>query len=247
MKNNHFSQLEIILNETSHPGNIGAVARAMKIMDMTKLTLVKPRQFPDTVAYARSSGATDLLDNATVTPTLDKALAPSQVIFATSARSRSIPLKTHTPKEAAPIINSYLEQGTKVAILFGNEQHGLSNEDLLKCNHQIIIPTSEIYSSLNLGAAVQIICYEIFCSSKMATKLETEFGEVANSEQIEQLYDHLMATLSKIDYLEDERSSKIAYKIKAMIQQYNFKTPEVKILRGVLTQINKKIRNYDTT
>ena len=247
MINNHFSQLEIILNETSHPGNIGAVARAMKIMDMTKLTLVKPKQFPDTVAYARSSGATDILDNASVTTTLDKALAPNQVIFATSARSRSIALKTHTPKEAAEMINSYLEEGAKIAILFGNEQHGLSNEDLLKCNHQIIIPTSEVYSSLNLGAAVQIICYEIFCAASTTTKAEIKSAEVANSQQIEQLYDHLMVTLSKIDYLEDERSSKIAYKIKAIIQQYNFKTPEVQILRGVLTQINKKIRNYDTT
>ncbi len=246
MKNQDFSQLRIILNETSHPGNIGATARAMKIMDIKNLTLVKPKQFPDTVAYARSSGATDILDNAKICQDLDTALKEQQLIFATSARSRQISLPTHTPKEAANRIHSALAGGIKVAILFGNEQHGLSNTDLLKCQHQIIIPTSEEYSSLNLAAAVQITCYEIFTAQENKP-LETQTNDFANAEQIDQLFTHTISTLSALEYLEDKRSSKIALKIKAMLQQRQFTSQQVQILRGVLTQINKKIGNHDYT
>jgi tRNA (cytidine32/uridine32-2'-O)-methyltransferase len=239
-----FSNLNVVLNETSHPGNIGAAARALKTMDMYNLTLVKPKQFPDSVAYARSSGATDVLDNATVTQDLNSALAQSQLIIATSARSRQISLPTHTPKEAALLINNALASGINVAVLFGNEQHGLANEELLKCQYQIIIPTSDIYSSLNLATAVQIICYEIFChSSQKETK--TKITNIANSHQIELLFEHTISTLSKLEYLEDKRSSKIAQKIKVMLQQYQFSADQVQILRGILTQINKKITRHE--
>ena len=144
------SNINIVLVNTSHPGNIGSTARAMKTMGLNQLTLVSPKDFPSKIANAKAVGCTDILDNANICQDLDTALKEQQLIFATSARSRQISLPTHTPKEAANIINSALASGIKVAILFGNEQHGLSNTDLLKCQHQIIIPTSEEYSSLNL-------------------------------------------------------------------------------------------------
>ena len=233
-----YSNLQIILHKTSHPGNIGAAARAMKTMDIENLCLVQPKSFPDSVAYARSSGAVDILDNACVCQDLDQALAASQLVFATSARSRQLSLPVLKPQDAAIEINNALNNGTKVAVLFGNEQHGLCNEHLQKCHKQIVIPTSNIYGSLNLAAAVQIICYEIFSQNPEPTTCE-HINDIATAAELELLFQHMVKTLQKIDYIKPQRSSKIAQKLKILLQQYQLSHEQVQIIRGVLTQIEK--------
>ena len=236
MKNN--SNLQIILHKTSHPGNIGAAARAMKTMDIENLCLVQPKSFPDSIAYARSSGAVDILDNASICQELEQALATNQLVFAASARSRQLSLPVLKPQAAAIEINNALNNGTKVAVLFGNEQHGLSNEHLQKCHKQIIIPTSNIYGSLNLAAAVQIICYEIYSQSSEAAPNE-QTQDIATAAEFELLFQHMLNTLEKIDYIKPQRSSKIAQKLKILLQQYQLSHEQVQIIRGVLTQIEK--------
>ena len=240
------NSIKIVLNQTSHPGNIGAAARAMKTMGLRDLILVNPKTSLDTVAYARASGATDILDSAVITRNLDIALSESQIVIATSARQRNIKIPTFNPKEAALRINESLNSGLKVALLFGNEQHGLSNLELQKCQEQIIIPTSNEYSSLNLATAVQLICYEIFCANNISNKETiTKCDDRASSDEIERLFTHIISTLRHIDYLEDKRSTKISQKLRVILHKYELTTSQVQILRGVLTQIDK--RTYKRT
>lgn len=153
--------IKIILCQPSHPGNIGAVARAMKNMGLYHLVLVAPRRFPDLEATHRASGAEDILQTATVVPTLEEAVMGCQWLYATSARNRTFPWPLLTPKGAAEkIVPQSVQQ--QVAVIFGSEQAGLSNEHLQLCDYHITIPTDEAYSSLNIAAAVQVIVYEIF-------------------------------------------------------------------------------------
>jgi tRNA (cytidine32/uridine32-2'-O)-methyltransferase len=149
----------IILVEPSHPGNIGATARAMKTMGFRQLILVNPKQFPHPEATALASGATDVLDAARVVPDLATAVASAQNVVGVSARVRDVPLPCVTPREFADNISDAADIFT--AIVFGNEQSGLSNEDLARCHQQIRIPTAADYGSLNLAQAVQIVCYEL--------------------------------------------------------------------------------------
>ena len=151
------ANIKIILVATSHPGNIGAVARAMKNMQLSNLCLVNPKYFPHVDATARAAGADDLLENAQVYISLAAALGGSKVIFGTSARNRSLSLPKSDPRQAAQIITQE-SQTHQVAIVFGRENNGLSNEELEMCNHHLYIPSNPDFSSLNIASAVQLIC-----------------------------------------------------------------------------------------
>lgn len=235
----NLANLRFVLDHTSHPGNIGAAARAMKTMSIETLSLVAPKSFPDSVAYARASGATDVLDQAEIHETLSSALEPCQLIFATSARSRHLSLPVLDAREAGAAITAALQQGQQVAVVFGNEQHGLSNTDIQHCHQHIIIPTSPVYGSLNLAAAVQIISYEVFQQQDQQAPTITSIP-APYSEQ-ERLYKHVLDMLKAIDYLHPKRSAKLSQKLKVILQQYPLTQEQIAIIRGVLTQIEKRV------
>ncbi|HBX40203.1 MAG TPA: tRNA (cytosine(32)/uridine(32)-2'-O)-methyltransferase TrmJ, partial [Marinobacter adhaerens] len=153
-------QIRIVLVETSHSGNIGAVARAMKNMGLGNLWLVNPSSFPDEASYARAAGASDVLDSAHVVSSLDEALADCVLVMGTSARGRKVPWPVCAPPEAAAAAAEHAGSGP-VAMVFGRENHGLSNDELQRCHYHIHIPSNPDYSSLNLAMAVQVMCYEL--------------------------------------------------------------------------------------
>ena len=231
--------ISVVLDQTSHPGNIGAAARAMKTMGLSKLILVNPKTELDSVAYARASGATDVLDAAQHYNSLTEALADKHLVYATSARARHISLPTFTAKTAAEDIQQHVTDDIQIAIVFGNEQHGLDNHALQQAHKQIIIPTNPIYSSLNLASAVQIITYELYAIA--ATETEINPTDLATHAQRASLYDHLVQTLQRIDFIQPERSAKITQKIQVLLNKIPLSYTDTQIVRGVLTEINKRL------
>ena len=233
--------IRVILDHTSHPGNIGATARAMKNMNMHSLALVKPKLFPDEAATVRASGADDILNNATIYQNINDAISECNVIFATSGRKRQYQTKIVTPREAAVKIQQLTSNNNKVGLLFGNEQHGLNNEDILKSDYQIIIPSNNKFCSLNLAAAVQIICYEIMQQYSSKDNIITKIDELATKKQIEDMLHHINDMLTKIDFIKNN-SAHTLRKIRLIINNITFSKTQVQIVRGIITKINNKIQ-----
>lgn len=193
-------KIRIILINTSHPGNIGSVARAMKTMGLKHLYLVNPQQFPHSKAYEMASGAADILDKATILKNLDDAIHDCTFIAGTSARVRTIKWSTLTPRELTETI-SQEPSDTKIAILFGQEQCGLTNEELQRCHVRVHIPTHHAYSSLNLGAAVQVIAYELQVAFSDQSPLPERGGpRLGTAEEMEHFFVHLQSVLTDIDF-----------------------------------------------
>ena len=165
--------ITIVLVEPSHPGNIGAVARAMKNMGLSQLTLIAPERFPDEEATWRAVWAADVLENARIVGSLDEALADAQLVVGATARDQRIPWPVLDARAAAADIAHHSLAG-RVAVVFGREDNGLSNEELMRCNLHLAIPTSDEYSSLNLAMAVQVVCYELLmCKAAAELPLNT--------------------------------------------------------------------------
>ncbi|PVY77994.1 tRNA (cytidine32/uridine32-2'-O)-methyltransferase [Tamilnaduibacter salinus] len=245
--------VHIVLVETTHSGNIGAVARAMKNMGLANLTLVRPQSFPDEAAYARSSGATDVLDRARVVDSLDEALAESSLVLGTSARGRKVPWPVVNPRDAAGMVTGYREQGT-VALVFGRESNGLSNDELQRCHYHIHIPSNPEYSSLNLAMAVQVICYELRMhhlmgeTSDVARQLlqplmrpgdEGWDRPPASVGELEGFYDHLEQALVDVDFHSRDNPRQLMTRLRRLFQRAHPDRMEVNILRGALTAIQK--------
>lgn len=231
--------IRIVLVETSHPGNIGGVARAMKNMGLSQLYLVMPKEFPSERAEWRASNALDVLQSAFVVDSLDEAVADCGLVIGTSARERRIPWPLVTPRECAD--RSYHESSTHpVAIVFGREDRGLTNEELHKCNYHVHIPSNPDYSSLNLAAAVQVIAYEL-----RITCLNIQQGKVihfddwdmppAKSAALEHYYEHLQETLEKIGFLEADNPRQTMTRLRRLYSRVRLDEMELNILRGVLT------------
>jgi len=230
------SHIHIVLVGTTHPGNIGAVARAMKNMQMTNLRLVAPKIFPSADATSRASGADDILARAMVCDTLREAVADCQVVFGASARSRTISWPELTPRECvAEIFDQH--GGEQIAIVFGREHSGLSNEELDLCRYLLHIPCNPAFSSLNLAAAVQVVCYELFVAAGSGErKAVGDRGEnpLATAEQMESFYDHLYQTLIDIDFAQEGRSQSIMRRLRRIYNRIELDAKEVDILRGIL-------------
>jgi len=230
------SHIKIVLVETSHPGNIGAVARAMKNMAMDNLCLVNPKVFPSADATARASGADDILAGAKVYSTLLEAIADCQLVLGASARCRSISWPELTPRECAEKVVVH-EPGKKVAILFGRENSGLKNHELDFCHYLLRIPCNSEYSSLNIAAAVQVICYELFVAAgKQETNQIGDKGEMplASAEQMELFYGHLQQALIDIDFMHPDKSRSIMRRLRRIYSRIQLDTKEIDILRGIL-------------
>lgn len=237
----NFNAIRIVLVETSHPGNIGSTARAMKTMGFSRLYLVAPVSFPDNRAHEMAAGADDVLMNAVVTKTLPEALLGCQLIFATSARARDIGLPGFTPHACAQKMASVSED-TEIAIVFGRERSGLSNEELLHCHYHIHIPTDTAFSSLNLSQAVQIMAYEIRMQA-LAPKALTSHKQdkFATAEQVELFYQHLESVLISINFLKLSNPKRLQQRLRRLFNRATLEHMEVNILRGILTHVEHAI------
>jgi len=234
--------IRIVLVNTSHPGNIGGVARAMKNMGVGKLYLVAPRQFPDEQANWRAASAGDVLESAVVTDTVEQAIADCQFVVGTSARGRRIPWPLLDPRQCALRMDTASQHG-EVAVLFGREDRGLTNEELKLCNLHLNIPTSDAYSSLNLAMAVQIVCYELrmMLDSPLLPSREDEQWDTAfsSSENMERFYVHLEETLVDIEFLDPAAPRQLMSRLRRLYSRVRLDEMELNILRGILTETRK--------
>ncbi|MSP53432.1 MAG: RNA methyltransferase [Gammaproteobacteria bacterium] len=236
-----FANIKIVLVETSHPGNIGATARAMKTMGVTQLSLVNPqKQFPHVEATARAVGADDILVNAQVVTSLDDALANCAVIIGTSARLRRLTIPLLDSHECAQLVST-IPIDNNIAIIFGRENSGLTNDELNRCHYHIHIPTAPEYTSLNLAAAVQIVCYELrMAQLNKIDAIESSITEpLATDHEIQLFYDRLEKTLIKIDFLDPEVPRKLMPRFKRMYNRIQLEKTELDLLMGMLKNINK--------
>ncbi|NKF52417.1 tRNA (cytosine(32)/uridine(32)-2'-O)-methyltransferase TrmJ [Shewanella sp. WXL01] len=236
------SNIRVVLVGTSHPGNIGSTARAMKTMGLTNLYLAEPRVEPDGHSIALAAGAADILENLTRVDSLEEAIADCSLVIATSARSRTLDWPMLEPREAGEKLAQRSETGP-VAIVFGRENHGLSNEELQKCHYHLTIPANPEYSSLNLAQAVQLICYE----TRVAQLALDESGkqvteeEYPLSEDLERFFTHLETTLSKTGFIIKNHPGQVMVKLRRLFTKARIEAAEMNILRGILTSIDKKI------
>jgi len=235
-------RIRIVLVATSHAGNIGGCARAMKTMGLTRLVLVEPQRFPDPEATARAVGAEDILARATVCASLDEALADCQLVIGTSARNRRIRWPVLSPESAADLMVSEATN-REVAVLFGRERTGLTNDELDRCHSLINIPTATEFSSLNLASAVQIIGYELrrsWLQGKLAPRTaEDMMGEpLASSEEVQRYYEHLQQVLVETGFLDPENPRLLMRRLMRLYNRVQLTTNEVNILRGILAAVS---------
>ncbi len=233
--------IKVVLINTSHTGNIGSTARAMKTMGLSDLWLVDPVSEPDSKASALAAGATDVLGNATIVETLDEALADCSLVVATSARSRTLSWPVLTPREAGVkmISEAKGENGAKVALIFGRENHGLSNEELQKAHYHAVIPANPDYSSLNLAAAVQTLCYEVRCAYLDQEQYEAREEPYPQADTLERFYDHLEKTLTMTDFIVKNHPGQVMPKLRRMFNRIRPDMQELNILRGILSSVDK--------
>ncbi|MEO5574123.1 MAG: tRNA (cytosine(32)/uridine(32)-2'-O)-methyltransferase TrmJ [Gammaproteobacteria bacterium] len=228
------SQIRVVLVETSHPGNIGAVARAMKNMCLHNLYLVNPRIYPSAEATARASGADDVLAEAQVCTSVDEALTGCGLVFGASARMRTIAWPQVSPRECAGLI---MAEGAKIplALLIGREQSGLTNEELERCNYLVHIPSNPEFKSLNIAAAVQVLAYEIFLAQIEQTPAEVEqnTADLATADELELLYVHMHQTLIDIEFLDPQNPRQLMRRLRRLFNRARLDKMELNILRGI--------------
>jgi len=235
--------VKVVLVETSHPGNIGAAARAMKNMGLSRLVLVSPENFPNEKAVFRAASAADLLPMAEVYGSLDEAIADCSLVVGTSARERRIPWPVVDPRQAAQEISKVVNQKQSVAILFGRESKGLKNEELHQCHLHLNIPTSDVYSSLNLAMAVQVVAYELRLLNHDAIE-PTEIWDqpLATSEELDHLFDHLETTLTEVKFHDPDNPRQLMTRLRRLFLRARPDQMEVNILRGFLKAVNQLSR-----
>jgi tRNA (cytidine32/uridine32-2'-O)-methyltransferase len=253
------SNIRVVLVGTSHPGNIGSTARAMKTMGLSNLYLAEPKVEPDGQSIALSAGASDILKHLTRVDSLAEAIADCSLVIATSARSRTLDWPMLDPREAGIKLSAEALNGP-VAIVFGRENNGLSNEELQSCQYHVAIPANPEYSSLNLAQAVQIICYEARVAHlAQLDALETnkmvpvtlEAPVVATSDEtpqaypmsadMERFYTHLESTLTATGFVIKNHPGQIMMKLRRLFSRARVEEQEMNILRGILTSIDKKM------
>ena len=235
------SRIRIVLVNTTHPGNIGAVARAMKTMGLSRLCLVNPRVFPSADATARASGADDVLDQASVTASLDEALTDCALVIGTSNRPRAIGLPCLDARGCAERIRDELGDG-QAAVLFGAEHSGLSNRELDRCHYQLMIPTQPDFPSLNIAAAVQVVAYELRMAACAGAPL-SRGGErpPVSADEMERFYAHLEEVLVQIEFLNPAAPRQLMRRLRRMYNRLHPDDNEMNILRGILTAVQKQL------
>ncbi len=236
--------IRIVLVAPSHPGNIGAVARAMKNMALSELVLVRPRQYPDPEATARASGADDVLAAARVVATLDEALAGCGFVAATTSRERDQYFRVLDVRDAAARLVAETRRAP-VAVMFGAERSGLTNEELEHAHALVRIPANGIYASLNLAMAVQLVAYEIFRARGASVPAAGPVAApLATREQMQHLFEHLAQVLAEIDFRDRTQSgTHLMTRIRRFLQRAELDQNEVNILRGILAAVQNRRRH----
>jgi tRNA (cytidine32/uridine32-2'-O)-methyltransferase len=235
--------LEIILIEPSHPGNIGAAARAMKVMGLSNLTLVNPVRFPAKEANARAVGAIDLLEKARVCKSLELATEGLAYVYGTTARARQMGAPVVSPRVAAREI---VEGRGRIAVVFGREQAGLKNSELDFCQKSIRIPTQEHFKSLNLGQAVQIVSYELRMAyleldETSGESLDEERDQLVSADQVLGMKKHLLSVMEQVEYFDPSQPKLLERRLARFINGAGVRRSELQIARGFLTAIENKL------
>lgn len=237
--------IRIVLVETSHTGNMGSVARAMKTMGLTNLWLVNPLVKPDSQAIALAAGASDVIGDAQIVDTLDEALAGCSLVVGTSARSRTLPWPMLDPRECG--LKSVAEgQHAPVALVFGRERVGLTNDELQKCHYHVAIAANPEYSSLNLAMAVQVIAYEVRMAWLAAQEesnpvvVEEEEAPYPLVDDLERFYGHLEKTLLSTGFIRENHPGQVMNKLRRLFTRARPESQELNILRGMLASIEQK-------
>lgn len=243
----------MVLVETSHPGNIGAVARGMKNMGLHELVLVRPEVMPDGKAYARASGADDVLDAARIVDTLDEAIEDCVEVVGASARSRTLTWPVINPRECAVHILERRQQGP-VALVFGREDNGLTNDELRRCHYHVHVPSNPEFSSLNLAMAVQVVTYEIRMQHLLANDTQgagSQFRGIhrpgdpgwdhpaATVQEFELFMEHLEETLRYTGFHDPERPRQLMVRLRRLFQRSRLDRMEMNILRGILASVDR--------
>jgi tRNA/rRNA methyltransferase len=227
-------RVRVVLSHTTHPGNIGAAARAMKTMGLSRLYLINPRFFPDAQATAMAAGADDVLANSVVCTSLDEALQGCVFVAGMSARVRDISHEVLAPRDAMPLMVRHAGQGP-VALLFGTEMSGLTNEELARCQTMVRIPVNPEYTSLNLAAAVQLVSYELRVAAGAGANEAPEIVPAA-AEHVEGYFRQLEDTLIEIGFLDARHPAKLMQKLRRLYARARLEQDEINILRGILTE-----------
>jgi len=232
-KPNPLDNVRVVLSHTTHPGNIGAAARAMQTMGLRYLYLVNPRHFPDAQATAMAAGADDVLQHATVCGSVDEALQGVVFTVAMTARLRDISIEVKSPREA---ISQVLQEAVShpVALLFGTEMSGLTNEEMGKAHLGVNIPTNPDFSSLNVAAAVQIMVYELALAAQSFAPAVCEI-QPAPHERVEGLYAHLERTLIEIGFFTTQNPARLMQRLRRLFSRTRLEDEEINILRGILS------------
>ena len=240
------NNIRIVLIETSHPGNIGSAARAMKTMGLTSLYLVKPKRYPSPDAIAMASNADDVLESAVIVNTLQDAIADCQIVYGTSSRHRYLQWPLMSAREAGQSLIQSATQGNQIAIVFGNERTGMTNAELQQCHYHVSIPTNPDYASLNLAQAVQILCYECYCAVEMLSQQHKRNADIASPTDEDALatqvdmtgfYQHLEQSLIHIGFAHPHQQTPPMARLKRLFQRAQCCKTEVHILRGICKKI----------
>ncbi len=237
------NNVRVVLSHTTHPGNIGAAARAMKTMGLRRLYLINPRHFPDPQADTMAAGADDVLRDAVVCNSIDEALQGVVFTVAMTARLRDISIEVKTPREAMPLL---LQQAATqpVALLFGTEMSGLTNEEMGRAQVLVNIPADPDFSSLNIAASVQVIAYELNVAAQNYLPSVPE-SQPAPHEQVERFFEHMEKTLFAIGFLTTQNPARLMQRLRRLYARARLEQEEINILRGILsvaTEYNERLR-----
>lgn len=233
-------KVRIVLVATSHPGNIGAAARALKTMNLDQLWLVDPADYPSMEAFSRASGAVDVLDKARVVGSLEEALAGCGLVIGTSARPRTVSAPLLTPRDTAERVSA-LSDDAEAAIVFGRERTGLTNAELDQCQFQMNIPANPEYCSLNLAAAVQLMAYELNLAAGASVQAPTRKSPQATADEMERFYAALETLLERVEFFDPQNPKHLMRRLRRLFGRAEPDRNEYNILRGIIAAVEKQL------
>ena len=230
-------RISFVLVRTSHPGNIGAAARAIRTMGLHRLSLVAPHAFPHAESIALASGANDVLENAVLAPDLPAAIADCQLVLGATARRRDVPMEEIDAREAAARALAAAREGREVALVFGNERTGLENDEIKRCHAAVLIPSDPDFPSLNLAQAVQVLAYEVRMAvlAGASPLPEQKSDPPASSAELDAFFEHLERTLEAIDFHKGRSPRTIMLRLRRLYLRAQPDLRELRILHGILS------------
>ncbi|HFG1637833.1 TPA: tRNA (cytosine(32)/uridine(32)-2'-O)-methyltransferase TrmJ [Vibrio cholerae] len=236
-------RVKVVLVGTTHSGNIGSAARAMKVMGLSQMVLVDPQCQVDAQAIALAAGASEIALNAQIYPTLEAAVADCGLVVGTSARSRTLEWPMLEPRECGEKLISEAKQHS-MAMVFGRERTGLTNDELQLCHYHVCVPANPEYSSLNLAMAVQLLSYEVrmaYLALQQSSQSSTLQEEYPRHQELERFYAHLEQVIMQTEFISAQQPGQVMNKLRRMFTRARPEAQEINILRGILTSVQKSI------